>query len=93
MASPGDFKGQRRGACGHIMAAFDLHERCARCREKKLGEDPCVKDKPCSLCDQFSDTQKETLSTPSYRIRKESRIASVPQRGDSYFSGGRLVVC
>ena len=46
MASPGDFKGQRRGACGHIMAAFDLHERCARCREKKLGEDPCVKDKP-----------------------------------------------
>ena len=73
MASPGDFKGQRRGACGHIMAAFDLHERCARCREKKLGEDPCVKDKPCSLCDKFSDTQKETLSTPSYRIRKERK--------------------
>ena len=73
MASPGDFKGQRRGACGHIMAAFDLHERCARCREKKLGGDPCVKDKPCSLCDQFSDSQKETLSTPSYRIRKERK--------------------
>ena len=73
MASPGDFKGQRRGACGHIMAAFDLHECCARCREKKLGEDPCVKDKPCSLCDNFSDTQKETLSTPSYRIRKERK--------------------
>ena len=73
MASPGDFKGQRRGACGHIMATFDLHERCARCREKKLGEDPCVKDKPCSLCDKFSDTQKETLSTPSYRIRKERK--------------------
>ena len=73
MASPGDFKGQRRGACGHIMAAFDLHERCARCREKKLGEDPCVKDKHCSLCDNFSDTQRETLSTPSYRIRKERK--------------------
>ena len=73
MASPGDVKGQRRGACGHIMAVFDLHERCARCREKKLGEDPCVKDKPCSLCDNFSDTQKETLSTPSYRIRKERK--------------------
>ena len=73
MASPGDFKGQYRGACGHIMAAFDLHERCARCREKKLGEDPCVKDKPCSLCDKFSETQKETLSTPSYRIRKERK--------------------
>ena len=39
------------------MAAFDLHERCARCRDQKLGEDPCVKDKPCSLCDNFSDTQ------------------------------------
>ena len=73
MASPGDFKGQRRGACGHIRAAFDLHERCARCREKKLGEDPCIKDKPCSLCDSFLDTQRETLSTPSYRIRKERK--------------------
>ena len=73
MASPGDFKGQRRGACGHIMAVFDLHKHCARCREKKLGEDLCVKDKPCSLCDKFSETQKETLSTPSYRIRKERK--------------------
>ena len=33
MASPGDFKGQRRVACGHVMAAFDLHERCARCSQ------------------------------------------------------------
>ena len=64
MASPGEFKGQRRGACGHVMAAFDLHERCARCRDKKLGDDPCVKDKPCSLCDSLSESQKETLSTP-----------------------------
>ena len=38
-----------------------------------MGEDPCVKDKPCSLCDNFSDTQRETLSTPSYRIRKERK--------------------
>ena len=73
MASPGEFKGQRRGACGHVMAAFDLHERCARCRDKKLGDDPCVKDKPCSLCDNLSESQKETLSTPSYRIRKERK--------------------
>ena len=73
MASPGDFKGQRRGACGHVMAAFDLHERCARCREKKIGDDPCVKDKSCSLCDNFSDSQRETISTPSYRIRKDRK--------------------
>ena len=30
MASPGDKKGQRRGSCGHVMALFDLHEKCAR---------------------------------------------------------------
>ena len=27
------------------MAGFDQHERCARCRDKKLGSDPCVKGK------------------------------------------------
>ena len=37
MASPGSLKGQRRGTCGHAMAAFDLHEKCARCRDKKVG--------------------------------------------------------
>ena len=73
MASPGDFKGQRRGVCRHVMAAFDLHERCARCREKKVGDDPCVKGKLCSLCDNFSDSQRETISTPSYRIRKDRK--------------------
>ena len=31
MASPG----QRRGSCGHVMAAFDLHKKCARCRDKR----------------------------------------------------------
>ena len=43
MASPGDKKGQRGGSCGHVMALFDLHEKCARCREKLIGEDNCVK--------------------------------------------------
>ena len=73
MTSPGEFKGQRRGACGLIMAAFDMHESCARYRDKKLGQDPCVQDKPYSICDNFSDLQKETLSTPSYRIRKDRK--------------------
>ena len=44
MDSPGEKKGQRRGSCGHIMAAFDLHKKCARCRDKGIGDDPCVKD-------------------------------------------------
>ena len=44
MASPG----QRRGNCGHIIAAFDAHKKCARCRDKKLGDDPCVKNQLCT---------------------------------------------
>ena len=73
MASPGDKKGQRKGSCGHIMAAFDSHDKCARCRDKRIGEDNCVLDRPCPICDNFSDSQKELLATPSYRIRKEKK--------------------
>ena len=74
MASPGSLKGQRRGTCGH---AFDLHEKCARCREKKLGDDLCVKGQICNLCDGFSEAQREALATPSYKIRKEKRAGSL----------------
>ena len=69
MASPG----QRRGTCGHVMAAFDLHKKCARCRDKKLGDDPCVRDKDCSVCDSLTDGQKSMLSTPQYQIRKDKK--------------------
>ena len=69
MASPG----QRRGNCGHIMAGFDGHKNCARCREKKLGDDPCVKDQVCSICDSFSEQQRSMLSTPQYKIRKDKK--------------------
>ena len=69
----GDKKGQRRGSCGHVMASFDLHDKCARCRDKLIGEDDCVNDKPCKVCDGFSDTQKEMLATPSYKIRKDKK--------------------
>ena len=57
MASPG----QRRGSCGHVMAGFDLHKKCARCRDKKVGDDPCVKGQDCDLCDKLSDSQKGML--------------------------------
>ena len=73
MASPGEFKGQRKGSCGHIMAAFDNHDKCARCREKKVGQDPCVLGNACVICDGFFDIQKEQLATPSYKIRKERK--------------------
>ena len=38
MSSPG----QKRGTCGHIMASFDGHMKCARCWDKGVGEDYCV---------------------------------------------------
>ena len=77
MASPGSFKGQRRGTCGHAMAAFDLHEKCARCRDKKIGEDPCVKGLDCLICEGFTDSQRETLSTPACKIRKDRRSGAL----------------
>ena len=39
MASPG----QKRGSCGHVMALFDSHLKCACCRDKGIGDDPCVR--------------------------------------------------
>ena len=69
MASPG----QRRANCGHIMAGFDGHKKCARCREKKLGDDPCVKDLFCSICEAFSEQQRSMLSIPQYKIRKDKK--------------------
>ena len=69
MASPG----QRRGSCGHVMAGFDLHKKCARCRDKMVGDDPCVKGQDCELCDTLSDSQKGMLATPQYQIRKDKK--------------------
>ena len=53
VASPGSLKGQRRGTCGHAMAAFDLHEKCAWCCDKKVGDGPCVKGQDCVICEGF----------------------------------------
>ena len=50
MSSPG----QRRGSCGHIMAGFDSHSKCACCRDKGLGDDPCVQKKECDICRGFT---------------------------------------
>ena len=60
MASPG----QRKGACGHIMASFDQHSRCARCRDKGLGDDACVKKLPCEFCELLTPEQVLQLSQP-----------------------------
>ena len=52
---------------------FDSHEKCTRCRDKKLGQDPCVLGNPYVICDGFSDVQREKLATPSYKIRKDCK--------------------
>ena len=57
---PSDKKGQR-------------HDKGARCREKLIGEDNCVQDRPCSISDNFSKVQRESLATPTYKIRKEKK--------------------
>ena len=71
MSSPS----QQRGSCGHMMAGFDFHTVCARCRDKKKGQDPCV-EKPgsdCLHCNSLTPEQLAQLSTPSYKIKKEKR--------------------
>ena len=69
MSSPG----QRKEPCGHIMASFDKHDRCARCRDKGHGDDPCVNNLACALCDQLTPEQLLQLSTPTYKIWKEKQ--------------------
>ena len=55
------------------MASFDLHKRCARCRDKGIGDDDCVEKRSCVICDGFTETQKDILATPTYKIRKDKK--------------------
>ena len=56
-----------------MMAGFDSHKKCARCRDKGIGDDPCVKQEVCEICESFTDTQRSILSTPQYQIRREKK--------------------
>ena len=67
MSSPG----QKRGSCGHVMTLFDNHKKCARCCEKGVGDDPCVKKQDCQICKAFTPSQVIQLATPTYKARKE----------------------
>ena len=71
MSSPS----QRRGSCGHMMAGYDSHTFCARCRDEKKGKDPCVEKEgaDCLHCNALTPEQLVHLSTPSYQIKKEKR--------------------
>ena len=77
MSSPG----QKHGGCGHLMAGFDTHSFCARCREKCKGPDPCVSKNDCHACNILTEDQRLQLSTPSYRIKKEKRESK--KQGDT----------
>ena len=60
-----------------MMAGFDFHSFCVRCRDKKKGSDPCVETPPapCRHCDTLTADQKAQLFTPSYKLKKEKRVA------------------
>ena len=67
MSSPG----QKRGSCGHVMALFDNHKKCARCHEKGVGDNRCVKKQDCLICKALTPAQVQHLATPTYKARIE----------------------
>ena len=59
------------------MANFDTHIRCARCREKGAGSDPCVQGKEdCAACLLLTPEQRKQLATPTYKLRKEKKSST-----------------
>ena len=69
--------GQKKGGCGHIMANFDTHIRCAQCREKGAGSDPCVQGKEdCAACLLLTPEQQKQLATPTYKLCKEKKSST-----------------
>ena len=83
MSSPS----QKHGSCGHIMASFDSHCFCARCREKGKGSDPCISHLDCNACNSLTEEHRIQLSTPSYMIKKEKRdskkVSDTPKQDSS----------
>ena len=58
------------------MAVFDNHKKCARCRDKGVGDDPCVKKQECKICQGLTPALLKQLSTPTYQSRKERELKS-----------------
>ena len=53
------------------MALFDNHKKCARCHDKGVGDDPCVKKQDCQIYKAFTPAQVQQLATTTYKARKE----------------------
>ena len=56
------------------MTVFDNHKKCARCRDKGVGDDVCVKKQECKICQALTPAQLKQLSTPTYQSRKEREL-------------------
>ena len=56
------------------MAVFDNQRKYACCRDKGVGDDPCVKKQECKICQAFMPAQVKQLSTPTYQSRKECEL-------------------
>ena len=60
--------GQKKNSCGHIMAIFDTHQKCAHCHKKGVWNDPSVSgEESCPACAALTHEQKAQLSVPSYK--------------------------
>ena len=70
--------GQKRGTCGHIMAVFDGHLKCARCRDKGVGDDPCFLKKDCPICKEFTPEQIQQLATQPTEIGRRKTVSASP---------------
>ena len=68
------------GLCGHLMAGFDFHAYCTRCRDKVKGTDHCVKREDCQFCNILTQEQKSHLATPSYQKKKENMIKKLSKK-------------
>ena len=51
-----------------LLLCFD---EVLRCRDKGVGDDPCVWKKDCPICKAFTADQVQQLATPTYRTKKE----------------------
>ena len=68
--------GQIRGSCRHIIASFDEHYKCARCRHKGVGDDPCVLEQDCRWCVVPFAEERQQHVTPMNKTHKEHQKKS-----------------
>ena len=65
---------QKHGGCGHLMARFDTHSFCARCREKGKGPHPCVSKSDCQACNVLTEDQRIQYPPQATELKKKDVI-------------------